>query len=97
MESVTFKYGLFLNLRDVTVILSRNVLILVLNTRRLIGLVHFIINDCNYVVFWKNSGIKSSVAFLKCLFSPFDPRHDKTNKMIVRPAMTQISRNFLTF
>ena len=70
MNSVTLNLGLLLNLRNVTVTLSQNVLIFVSNTSQLIRLVHYIINDRNYLVFWKEIGIKPRVAFLKC-FSKF--------------------------
>ena len=59
-----------MDFRDVTVILSQNVLIFVSNTSQLIGLVHFIIKVWNYFGLLEEIGIKSSVAFLKC-FSIF--------------------------
>ena len=57
MNYVTFKFGLLLNFRDVMVTVSQNVLIFVSNTShwQSIGLVHFIINDWNYLVFWKKA------------------------------------------
>ena len=51
MKSVTLNFGLLLNFRDVTVTLSQTVLIFVSNTSQLIGLVHFIIIDWNYLAF----------------------------------------------
>ena len=63
MKSVTFKFGLLLNFRDVTVILSRNVLIFISNTSQLIGLVHFIIIDWNYLVFWKKLALNQVLGF----------------------------------
>ena len=63
MKSVTFKFGLLLNFRDVTVTLSQNVLIFVSNTCQLIGLVHFIINDWNYFVFWKKLALNQVLRF----------------------------------
>ena len=63
MKSVTFKFGLLLNFRDVTVILSRNVLIFISNTSQLIGPVHFIIIDLNYLVFLKKLALNQVLGF----------------------------------
>ena len=59
-------FWLLLNFRDVTVTLSQNVLIFVSNTSQLIGLVHFIINDWNYLAFWKKLALNQVLRFLKC-------------------------------
>ena len=56
-------FGLLLNFRDVTVTLSQNVLIFVLNTSQLIGLVHFIIKDWNYLAFWKKLALNQVLRF----------------------------------
>ena len=64
MKSVTFKFRITLEFsRDVTVTLSRNVLIFVSNTSQLIGLVHFIIKDWNYLAFWEKSALNQVLRF----------------------------------
>ena len=47
-------------------------------------------------VIWKNAGfnimaIKKAVIKARLMTGAYEPRHDKTNKMTVRPAKTQIS------
>ena len=65
MKSVTFKFWvtILLNFRGVTVTLSQNVLIFVSNTNQLIGLVHLIINDWNYLAFWKKLALNQVLRF----------------------------------
>ena len=50
--------------RDVTVTLGQNILIFVSNTSQLVGLVHFIIKDWNYLAFWKKSTLNQVLRFL---------------------------------
>ena len=56
-------FGLLLNFRDITVTLSQNVVLFVSNTSQLIGLGHFIINDLNYLVFWKKLVLNQVLRF----------------------------------
>ena len=80
-------FGLLLNFHDVTVTLIQNVLIFVSNTSLMIKLVHFIINDWNYLAFWKK--LVLSVAFSKC-FSIFSAFSD-TNRNADSPSAAEKS------
>ena len=62
-NSVTFKIWVTLEFSQHHGNLKPKRFSFVSNTSQLIGLVHFIINDCNYLVLWKKL---ASVAFLKC-------------------------------
>ena len=64
MNSVTFKFWVTLAFSRHKVTLSQNILIFVSNTSQPIGLVHFIINDWNYLVFWKKLALNQVLGFL---------------------------------
>ena len=64
MKLGLLNFGLLLNFRDVTVTLSQNVLIFVSNTSQMIGLVHFITKDWNYLAFWKKLALNLVLHFL---------------------------------
>ena len=63
MESVTFKFWVTLEFSRRYCNLSQNVLIFLSNTSQLIGLVHFIINDWNYLAFWKKLALNQVLRF----------------------------------
>ena len=63
MNSVTFRFWVTLELSRRHGNLSQNVLIFVSNTSQLIGLVHFIISDWNYLVFWKKLALNQVLRF----------------------------------
>ena len=62
-ELCDLNFGLLLNFRDITVTLTQTALIFVSNTSQLIGLVHFIIKDWNYLVFWKKLALNQVLRF----------------------------------
>ena len=56
-------FGLLWHFRDVTIILSQNILIFASNASQFMGVVNFIINDWNDLVFWKKLALNQVLRF----------------------------------
>ena len=64
MKSATFKFCVTLEFsRHHCKLKLKHVFIVVSNTSQLIGLVHFIINDWNYLAFWKKLALNQVLRF----------------------------------